>query len=80
MKTIDLYKYTREDGGITVSPVKPEDTEYATLSRLIADDGMELVNGETRTVCVDTDVPDEWTEEPYEEPTNTKEDTYVSSY
>ena len=68
MQNVTLYKYTREDGGITVSPVKPEDTGYTTLSRLIADEGKELVkhpgsDGETRTICVDTDTPDEWIEE-----------------
>lgn len=67
MQNVTLYKYTREDGGITVSPVKP-DTDYTTLSRLIADEGKELVkcpgsDGEIRTICVDTDTPDDWIEE-----------------
>lgn len=80
MKNVTLYKYTRDGGGVTVSPIKP-DTDYTTLSRLIADEGKILVNGETRTVCIDTDTTDGWTEEPMEEtsdgyeeePTNTKE-------
>lgn len=70
MQNVTLYKYTRDDGGITVSPVKPEDTDYTTLSRLIADEGKELVNGETRTICIDTDTPDDWTEEDTIEETN----------
>lgn len=61
MQTITLYRYTRADGGITTSPVKP-DGEYTELYRLIADDGMALTDGVTVTTCTDTDSPDAWTE------------------
>lgn len=61
MQKIPLYLYTREDGGVTVSPIKPE-TEYTELARLIADDGYILTNGETTTPCIDTDNPSVWTE------------------
>ena len=37
MQIINLYKYTREDGGVTVSPIKP-DCEYTDMVRLVADD------------------------------------------
>lgn len=61
MQIISLYRIIRPDGGVTVSPVKP-DGEYTELYRLIADDGMVLTNGETVTACTDTNTPDVWTE------------------
>lgn len=61
MQIIKLYKYHRPDGGVTVSPVKP-DREYTELSRLVADEGMTLTDGETFTTCTDTDNPSAWTE------------------
>ena len=63
MQTIPLYRYTRPDGGVTVSTVKPS-VEYTELSRLVADDGMVLTNGETTTICTDTDNPALWSEIP----------------
>ena len=68
MEIKELYRYTREDGGVTVSTTKPEDTEYEITYRLIADDSMELVKGDVRTICVDTDDITGWTEEPAPEP------------
>ena len=68
MQTIPLYKYTREDGGTTVSPVKP-DGDYTVMYRLVADEGMALTDGETVTYCVDTDTAEGWMEiEEPEEP------------
>ena len=65
------------DGG-TVSTTKPEDTEYEITYRLIADEGMELVKGDIRTICVDTDDITGWTEEPAPEPEEPEpEDDYV---
>lgn len=61
MQTITLYRYTRPDGGVSISPVKPE-TEYAELTRLVADDGYILTDGTNRVGCVDTDTPEAWTE------------------
>ncbi len=61
MQTITLYKYEREDGGTTVSPVKP-DCEHTTLFRLIADEGMVLSNGDVTTECIDTDDAEGWAE------------------
>lgn len=61
MQIITLYRIIRPDGGVTVSPVKP-DGEYTELYRLIADDGMVLTNGETVTACTDTNTPDVWAE------------------
>lgn len=61
MQTIPLYRYTRPDGGVTVSTVKPS-VDYTELFRLVADEGYTLTNGETTTACIDTDNPDNWTE------------------
>lgn len=75
MQIIDLFKYTRPDGGVTVSPVRPEG-EYEPMYRLVADEGMALTkDGENLTSCADvestvgwyevTDGTDEATEEDY---------------
>ena len=62
MQTVTLYKYNREGGGVTVSPVKP-DAEYTTLLRLVADEGKALtLDGEYMTCCVDTESADGWYE------------------
>ena len=61
MKTIVLYRYTRTDGGTTVSTVKP-DVEFTQLYRLLADEGMVLTNGEITTICVDTEEVSVWSE------------------
>jgi hypothetical protein len=62
MLTKTLYKYKRENGGTTVSPIKP-DCEYAEMVRLIADEGKALTkDGEKLTPCVDTDTADGWYE------------------
>ena len=61
MQTIALYKYRREDGGVTVSPIKP-DVEYTEMYRLVADEGKVLTNGETLTTCADVESADGWSE------------------
>lgn len=66
MQTIKLYRYNRPDGGVTISPAKP-DCEYTEMVRLVADEGFVLTDGETFTTCVDTDEPSAWTEVPDEE-------------
>ena len=72
-----LYKYTRPDGGETVSTTPPE-CEYITLYRLIADEGMVLQKdgGEWQQVVDVTDV-EGWVEgipvEPQEEEKETEE-------
>lgn len=62
MQIIPLYRYERPEGGVTVSPVRPNDTEFAIKYRLIADEGMILTDGENMTSCVDVDNPEGWTE------------------
>lgn len=59
-KTI-LYRYARSDGGITVSPIKP-DVDYTQICRLVADEGHALTDGNITTQCIDTYEPDMWTE------------------
>lgn len=62
MQPITLYRYNRADGGVTISPVKP-DGEYTEMVRLIADDGKVLTyDGENFTDCIDTDTADGWYE------------------
>ena len=61
MQNITLYRYNRPDGGVTVSPVKPEG-EYTEMFRLVADEGMLLTDGNNTTICTDTDNPSVWYE------------------
>ena len=53
MKRKTLYRYLREDGGYTISPVKPEGTAYTKRYRLIADEGKAITNGEIITEVID---------------------------
>lgn len=62
MQTITLYRYSRECGGITVSPIKPDGVNYEIRYRLIADEGKTLVNGDITAECVDVDNVDGWDE------------------
>ena len=61
MKIITLYKYERDGGGITISPVKP-DKPYTMEYRLIADEGKVLVKDGYIAQCIDTDTPYLWDE------------------
>lgn len=78
MHTIMLYKYFREDGGITVSPQKP-DGDYVELVRLIADENKLLTNGDIETTCIDVSSADGWWEidAPIEEGDKTPDDAIV---
>lgn len=60
MKIKTLYKYERENGGITVSINKPEDREYDETSiRLIADENKMLTqDGVKLYSCIDVDILD----------------------
>lgn len=62
MQIINLYKYTRPDGGVTVSPVRPEG-EYEPMYRLVAAEGMALTkDGENLTSCADVESVIGWYE------------------
>lgn len=67
MQIIKLYRYIRPDGGVTISPNKP-DVDYTEMVRLVADDGKILTNGSEETSCLDTANPEEWQEIDYVEP------------
>lgn len=63
MQTINLYRYTRTNGGVTTSPVAPPDgTAYDLRYRLIADEGKALTDGTNVAACMDTDDPSIWYE------------------
>lgn len=63
MQTITLYRYTREGGGVTTSPiVPPYGTLYDLCYRLLADDGKAITDGKTVAACIDVSSPDGWTE------------------
>ena len=65
MQVINLYKYTRADGGTTVSTVKP-DCDYTPMYRLIAADGYALSkDGGSASPCVDTEDKEGWSEVQY---------------
>jgi hypothetical protein len=58
-----LYRYLRADNGITVSPIKPENCEYTTLLRLVADEGKLLTrDNENYFDVIDVSTTDGWTE------------------
>lgn len=62
MQIINLYKYRRADGGVTVSPIKPEG-EYTEMYRLVADDGKLVTkDGVNFYSIIDTDSVDGWYE------------------
>lgn len=62
MQIIELYRYRRADGGITVSPVKPEG-EYEPMYRLVADEGKALTqDGINLMVCADVYSTEGWYE------------------
>ena len=61
MKIVTLYRYKRE-GGIIVSPIKPE-VEYTERIRLVADDGKSLTkDGEQLYKVIDVESADGWYE------------------
>lgn len=72
MQITTVYRFIRPNGGVTVSPVKP-DGEFTELYRLVADEGMVLTNGETTTICTDTYDPDIWIEIEYVDETEVTE-------
>ena len=61
MQVIDLYRYVRESGGVTISPIKP-DCECSEMFRLVADEGKLITNGEIETFCIDVHDTEGWTE------------------
>lgn len=62
MEIKPLYRFIRDDGGVTESPDKPDGTEYTIRYRLIASEGKLLTDGTTETYCIDVDSADGWYE------------------
>lgn len=62
MEIKPLYRFLREDGGVTESPEKPDGADYTTRYRLIADERKLLTDGKTKTYCIDVDSVDGWSE------------------
>ena len=63
MQIVNLYRYEREPGKITTSPVKPDDgVDYSIIYRLIADEGMAITDGSSIVECVDTISSEGWTD------------------
>ena len=62
MKKITLYRVTRSDAGIDITPNKPNSDNYTETYRLIADEGKVLTDGRNYYGCIDTDEPDKFTE------------------
>lgn len=70
MKKEILYKYTRPDGGVTVSPEKPKKTQYTEIYRIVSEDKKILKHRiEEDTKVADVEDDSEWIEieEPVEE-------------
>lgn len=61
MQVVKLFRYTRANGGITISTKRPQ-VEYTELFRLIADNGKALTDGKVMTPCIDTEDVNIWTE------------------
>ena len=62
MQIKELYRYSREGGGVTVSPEKPE-CEYEINYRIIADEGKLVTrDGVDAFCCIDTDTAEGWIE------------------
>ena len=61
MELRKLYRFKREDGGVTVSTIESGE-DYEITYRVIADEGKVLTDGENYFNCIDTDTPDNFTE------------------
>lgn len=77
---VPLYKYERADGGVTVSPNKP-DCQYTEMYRLIANEGKAFTNGEITTSCIDIESVDGWYEvdDPTDETDKATEQDYLNA-
>lgn len=63
MRIVNLYRYEREPGKITTSPINPDEvTDYTLIYRLIADEGMAITDGSSIVECVDTNSSEGWTD------------------
>lgn len=61
MRIVNLYRYERDPGKITTSPIEPE-MEYTIVYRLIADEGKAITDGDIVTECIDVNSAEGWTD------------------
>lgn len=61
MQVKPLYKYTRDDGGTTVSLDEP-DRPYTVLFRVVADEGKLVTDGAIQAPCIDVESTEGWVE------------------
>lgn len=63
MQILSLYRYENHLGQLVISPREPIVTSYATLYRIIAEDGKMLTKDDINvTPVVDTYSTEEWRE------------------
>ena len=79
MITKTLYRVTRSDGGIDVTPNKPNHDNYTETYRVIADEGKLLTDGNNTYSCIDTDYPSNYTEIADEDFTEATESDYINA-
>lgn len=78
MRIIPLYVYERPEGGVTVSPVKPENTQFTEEVRLVADEGKVLTkDGISFTSCIDVETAEGWYEVDAPEPEKSNETKHI---
>lgn len=62
MKILALYRFIRQDGGVTVSPIQPKG-EYDIVYQVAADEGKALWRGDKHLYSIaDLNNIDEWVE------------------
>ena len=78
MQIIDLYRY-EDNGTVTITPNKRNETDTPSRARLVADEGAILTNGTTETEVVDVmlDEVDLWHETPTD--TEATEADYINA-
>lgn len=53
MQKVNLYRYEEENGVVTITPTPRTETDVPSRLRLVADEGMILTDGNTKTPVVD---------------------------
>jgi hypothetical protein len=53
MQIVNLYRYEDENGVVTITPNPRKETDTPSRLRLVADEGMILTDGNTKTPVVD---------------------------
>lgn len=67
MQIKTIYRYVREDGGVTITTERPA-ANYTICYRLVADQGYRLTHNDTDVYeVIDVDSTSGWHEVPYQE-------------